>query len=107
MHTLGGLHQFAGPAQSRKYDRTKPTILKIQAKIPGNRINRSDQWKTDSISNAATRLFSTRKGLLLIRCPRWMPRKSCCERRKKPQFGIAKIRSRGAHRTNLCLQKRG
>ena len=106
MHTLGGLHHFAGPAQSRKYDRRKPTILKIQAKNPGHRINRSDPWKTDSISHAATRLFSTRKGLLLIRCPRWMPRKSCCERRKKPKFGIAKIRSRGVHRTKLCAQKK-
>ena len=46
------------------------------------------------------------KGLLLIRCPRWMPHKSCCERRKKPQFGIAKIRSRGAHWTKLCAQKK-
>ena len=69
MHTLGGLHHFAGPAQSRKYDRRKPTILKIQAKNPGHRINRSDPWKTDSISNAATRLFSTRKGFVTDSIP--------------------------------------
>ena len=69
MHTLGGLHHFAGPAQSRKYDRRKPTILKIQAKNPGHRINRSDPWKTDSISNAATRLFFNQKGFVTDSMP--------------------------------------
>jgi hypothetical protein len=102
---FGRITSLRRTSSIEEYDRRKPIILKIQAKILGHRINRSAPWKTDAILNAATRLFSTRKGLLLIRYPRWMPHKSCCERRKKPQFGIAKIRSRGAHRTNFCVQK--